>query len=140
MTPLNFKKLLETYAEAAFKKDEAALLAIYDKDVLTFDMWEHWSLQGIDAMRTLVRGWFASTGEDRDRVSFELIRTVEGADLAMAEAIVTYAAVNSAGEVLRSMQNRLTWVAAPKNGQWLIIHQHTSSPIDPNTTGVIFNR
>ena len=103
MSTVNFKKLIETYADAAFKKDEAALLGVYDQDVLSFDTWEHWSLRGIDAMRALVRGWFASTGEDRDRVSFELIRAIEGADLAMAEAIVTYAAVNSAGEVPRSV-------------------------------------
>jgi uncharacterized protein (TIGR02246 family) len=140
MTPCDFKPFFETYKNAAFDKDVAALLDIYADDVVAFDLWGSWSINGIDAMREMVRGWFASVGEDRDAISFELIRTVIGSDLALAEAFVTYTAVSAAGVALRSMQNRLTWVAAPRNGQWRIVHQHTSSPIDPATMAVQFSR
>jgi uncharacterized protein (TIGR02246 family) len=140
MTAFDFKPLFETYQNAAFHKDEATLLGIYANDVIAFDMWGRWSINGIDALCEMVRAWFASVGDDRDAVTFEVIRTVVGNDLAMAEAFVTYTAVNAAGVAQRSMQNRLTWVAAPRAGQWRIVHQHTSSPIDPATLAVQFSR
>jgi uncharacterized protein (TIGR02246 family) len=140
MQPIDFKALFETYKNAAFDKDEAALLQLYADDVIAFDMWGAWSIEGLDAMRTMVKGWFASLGDDRDAIAFEPVRMVAGSELALAETFVSYTAVNAAGTPLRSMQNRLTWVAAARNGAWKIIHQHTSSPIDPATASVVFNR
>ena len=116
------------------------MLGFYDKDVINFDMWGAWSLDGIGAVEKKVRGWFEWLGTDRDRVEFEIVRAVPGSDLAMAQAYISFAAINPAGEVLRSMDNRLTWVAAPKDGKWQIIHEHTSSPVSPDNAGVIFKR
>jgi len=140
MPAFDFKPLFDTYQHAAFDKDEQAMLSIYADDVIAFDLWGAWSIEGIAAMRGMVRAWFTSVGEDRDAITFEVVRTVVGSDLAVAEAFVSYTAVNAAGVALRSMQNRLSWVAAPRNGQWRIVHQHTSSPIDPATMSVMFAR
>ncbi|MGC9956366.1 nuclear transport factor 2 family protein, partial [Roseiarcus sp.] len=62
------------------------------------------------------------------------------AEMAAAYATVTYKAVSETGEVLRSMQNRLTWVAKRKNGGSKIVHQHTSAPIDPGKMSPILHR
>ena len=140
MAAIDFKHFFDTYKTAAYAKDEPALLQLYADDVVAFDMWGSWSIEGIAPMREMVQGWFRSLGEDRDSIAFEVIRTVVGSDLALAEAFVSYTAVDAAGTALRSMQNRLTWVAAPRDGQWRIVHQHTSSPIDPATTSVVFSR
>lgn len=77
--------------------------------------------------------WLTTLGSESVLVDFDEIRTFPGADFAAAAATVSYKAVSQQGEILRSMQNRLTWVAKPIHGAWKIGHQHTSAPIDPAT-------
>ena len=140
MSVCDFKALFQAYSMAARNKDAAAMLALYDDEVLAFDMWGAWSLDGIEAVRAMVQNWFGGLGEETVGVSFELVKAQYGADLASACAIVSFSAASPQGAVLRSMQNRLTWVAARRGDGWKIIHQHISSPIDPKTVSVIFSR
>ena len=82
----------------------------------------------LGAWRPNLDDWLGSLGENRDRVSFDDVRTVVRGDMGFLTAIVTYAAVNPAGETLRSLQDRLTWVLVRGGDGWLIAHQHTSFP------------
>jgi ketosteroid isomerase-like protein len=43
-------------------------------------------------------------------------------------ATVTYAALDETGAVLRSLEERLSWVLVKDDGRWRIVHQHTSCP------------
>jgi ketosteroid isomerase-like protein len=38
------------------------------------------------------------------------------------------------------MQNRFTWALKLEGSGWLIIHEHTSTPISSNDTKAIFHR
>ena len=62
-------------------------------------------------------------------MTIDRIRTVVVHDLATLSARATYAAISAAGEELRAMQNRLTWVLGIEEGAWKIVHEHTSVPI-----------
>ncbi len=119
----------DAYRDAVWARDADALLALYAPDVRVFDTWGIWSHEGIEGWAAAVRGWLGSLGAERVAVEVSDRRIVEGQDLASASACVTYAAIAEDGRRLRSMQNRLSWVLARRDGRWLIIHEHTSVPI-----------
>jgi ketosteroid isomerase-like protein len=136
----DFMSLFEAYQSSVLKKDAAALTALYDKDVVAFDMWRDWSHAGEERWGEMNEKRLGSLGSESVVVEFGDINIVVGDDVASAHATVTYKAVSETGDVLRSMQNRLTWVAKRKNRAWKIVHQHTSAPIDPSTMRAILHR
>lgn len=131
---------LSDYKAAVLAKDVDAFVALYAPDVLVFDMWRVWTYKGIAAWREMVAGWFGSLGAERVVVDFDDVQTIVSDDLAVVHTFVTYKAVNADGVDLRSMDNRMSMTLTQKNGAWKIVHQHTSSPIDPDTAQVIFRR
>ena len=130
-------RVLKAYSAAVLAKDLGAFVSLYDRDVFVFDAWDVRSYEGIDAWRGVTRDWFTSLGTERVVVDFMDERTSLSASLACASAIVRYAAVSPSGQELRSLQNRLTIVLETRNGEWKIVHQHTSSPIDFDTKKAI---
>jgi uncharacterized protein (TIGR02246 family) len=134
-------ELLERYRTAAHAKDVDAFAALYDDDVLVFDMWGRWTYDGLDAWRAGVADWFGSLGEERVAVEFDDVRTVVGDDVAAASAFVTFRGLSADGEELRSMQNRVTWtLRRTSDGTWKVVHEHTSAPLDFETSKPILRR
>lgn len=134
------ESFFDAYKTAVFEKNVDAFIALYDENILVFDTWQEWTFEGIAAWKIMVNGWFESLGSVRDAVSFEDTRIQNNGDLALLTAIAKFTAVSENGETLRYLQNRLTWVANRKEGDWKIIHQHISSPIDFETMKVILTR
>ena len=132
--------LFETYKNAVFQKDIEAFMAIFDEKILAFDMWGQWTYEGLTAWRAMTKGWFDSLGADRDVVDFSDIQIHSSGDLATATAFMKFTAVSDTGQELRFLQNRLTWIARKKGNDWKIIHQHTSTPIDPGTMKAMLHR
>jgi uncharacterized protein (TIGR02246 family) len=127
---LTVEELLERYAAAVRAKDADAFLDLYADDVRNFDLWERWSYDDKDALRAMVTEWFGSLPADEVvAVEFDEVRTQPGEDVAAVSAFTTFAAVAPDGTVLRSMNNRLTWVLRKDGeGAWKIAHEHTSAP------------
>jgi ketosteroid isomerase-like protein len=124
-------------SDAVYRKDVAGYLELYDDNVVVFDMWQQWTYKGLAAWRVMVSGWFSGLGTDRDRVTFRDTQIETSGDLGYITAIARFAAVSEAGEELRFLDNRLTWVIRRSGASWTIIHQHTSGPIDFNTMKVV---
>ena len=124
--------LFDRYSAAADAKDVEGFLSLYAEDIRSFDMWGSWSYDGIAEYRTMVEGWFAGLGDDRVGVEFDEIREVVGGDVAAASAFVTFRGLSAAGEELRSMNNRITWALRRIDGDWKVVHEHTSAPLDDN--------
>lgn len=122
-------RVLERYKSTVFAKDLEGFLSLYSENVRIFDTWEAWSYEGKNAWRPVIEKWFSSLGDETVAVSLKDIQVTLGADMAIAGALVTYAAVSSAGLTLRSIQNRLSVALARKGDDWLIVHEHTSVPI-----------
>jgi uncharacterized protein (TIGR02246 family) len=137
---MEFKFLFETYKKAVFQKDVEGFASIFDEKVQVFDMWGQWTYDGLVAWREMAKGWFASLGTDRDVITFDNIQIQETDELATATAFVRFTAVSEKGEELRYLENRLTWIARKKDAKWVIIHQHTSGPVDFETMKVILRR
>ncbi len=115
-------------------------MGLYDKDLIAFDLWEDWSHVGEGPWREMNAHWLGSLGSESVLVEFDDIAIVPGADVAAASATVSFKALSREGKILRSMQNRLTWVAKQTYGVWKIVHQHTSAPIDSATMKVKLQR
>lgn len=132
--------VLIDYKDAVFEKNLDALIALYDDNVVIFDMWGTWSHNGIDAWRQMAASWFDSLGTERVVVDFSDARSIVDQDLALIHAFVTYTAVDAGGEELRSLDNRISLTLKHSGDKWRIIHEHTSAPIDFETTKAMFKR
>ncbi|CAB3808783.1 YybH family protein [Paraburkholderia fynbosensis] len=133
-------QVLSDYRAAVLAKDVDRFAALYDRNVVLFDMWAAWSYKGITSLRDMTAGWFGSLGTERVIVDFSDVQATVGQDLAFVHAFVKFKAVTTDGVELRSMDNRLTMTLRQTGDGWKIVHQHTSSPIEPGTTSVIFKR
>jgi uncharacterized protein (TIGR02246 family) len=124
------EQMLRAYAAAVRAKDVDAFIDLYADDVRNFDLWNEWSYDGKDELRGMVAEWFGSLGDDEEvAVEWDDVRAQTGEDVAALSAFLTYSAVSPAGEKLRSMNNRLTWVLRKYgDGTWKIAHEHTSAP------------
>lgn len=138
MRTINAKQILDIYKAAVYAKDVEAFMALYADDIHVFDMWEKWSYQGAVAWREMVEGWFGSLGTERVVVDFLQTESTQTEDMAVVHTFVVYKGVSAEGDVLRSMQNRMTCVLKKQGDDWKIIHEHSSGPASLETGKVIF--
>ena len=132
--------VLNAYARAVYDQNVDAFMQLYTTDARVFDTWGVWSYEGSQERRPTIVQWFSSLGTERVRVSFEDVQVTQGEALAVLSAISTFAAISEQGEVLRSMQNRLTWALKYETGAWVIVHEHTSTPIGFADQKAMFHR
>ena len=137
---IDFHSFFETYKSAVLRKDVNLLMSLYSKDFTAFDMWDLWSHVGDVAWREMNEEWLSTLGSESVVVGFYDATVIPGDDVAAAYATVSYTAVSETGETLRSMDNRLSWVAKRESGVWKIIHQHTSAPLNSGTMTAILHR
>jgi len=133
-------QVLDAYQAAVNKKDVDGFVALYDQDVLIFDMWSEWSYQGLESWRSMVTDWFGSLGGERVIIEVHDFQIITEQGIAIIHAFVTIKGVSSEGEELRAMHNRFTWVLKNRGGVWKILHEHSSAPADFKTSKVILQR
>ena len=126
---LSVADLQQRYCAAVGDKDVKAFMRLYDPLVRVFDAWGEWQYDGAASWQKSVEGWFSSLEDEGVKVIFDETRSYGTAESAISSSIVTYAAVSSTGEVLRSMQNRLSWGLRSNGQELVVIHEHTSAPI-----------
>lgn len=122
-------ELQRKYIAAVSGRNVEALMQLYDPKLRVFDAWGVWQYGGRDAWRVAAEGWLSSDPSERFRVEFKETEVSGNADLALATAIVTYAADAPDGKELRAMQNRITWAVKTSGHNLKIVHEHTSAPI-----------
>ena len=133
--------LLARYAMAVGNKDVDAFVALYDEEVQVFDMWARWSYDGIDEWRAMAAEWFGSLGDEKVAVEFQDVDKIVGDGVAAAHAVMTIKGLSAEGEELRAMNNRLTWaLSKTPDGMWKVVHEHTSAPIDFETSKVMLQK
>jgi len=133
-------QVLDDYKSAVLAKDVDAFLALYDDEVRVFDMWGNWSYSGIAAWRAVVARWFEAHGSERVVVEFGDTQVRAAPDIAVINVFVVYRGVSAEGVELRSMTNRMTLALWRTAGRWKIVHEHTSAPVDHETTRAILAR
>jgi ketosteroid isomerase-like protein len=131
--------MLNAYKAAVLAKDVDAFVALYDRNVRVFDMWNEWSYEGLEAWRGMATAWFGALGDERVAVDVDGVETIVGRDVAVGHAFVTYKGLSAEGKPLRAMRNRLTWTLTRDGDAWKIAHEHTSAPVDFGTSKLIFS-
>jgi uncharacterized protein (TIGR02246 family) len=129
--------VLDAYRAAALAKDVGAFTSLYAADVRVFDAWATYSYEGLAAWRPVVQQWLGRLSDERVEVTAQDVQISCSTDRAVLSAFLTYAALSPAGDRLRAMQNRLTWILARKDDAWKIVHEHTSVPISEDLKAIL---
>ena len=133
-------QVLVAYKAAVNAKDVDTFVSLYDEDMVIFDMWGEWSYKGVESWRRIVTDWFGSLGNERLIVELDNAQVITEHNIAIAHAFVIFKGISAEGETLRAMENRFTWVLRNREGVWKILHEHSSAPIDFETSKVILQR
>jgi uncharacterized protein (TIGR02246 family) len=140
-TGQRIEDLFARYSAAVAAKDADAFLAIFDEKVRVFDTWGRWLYEGAGEWRAMAQGWFGGLGDETVTAEFSDVHVTSGETVAGAHAFVMFTGYSAAGERLRSMTNRLSWVLArDPAGEWKVVHEHTSAPAELETGKVILRR
>lgn len=133
---LKVEDMLKNYKDAVHEKDVEKFLAAYADDVYIYDCWENWECKGISLWRQNVVGWFNELNEGGYllNVDFNDVAILENNDVAFVHCAVKYAAFkDNVEEKIRQMTNRFTFGLKKVNESWLIVHEHSSVPLNPDT-------
>jgi ketosteroid isomerase-like protein len=117
------------YQDAAWNKDTAAMISLYDEEIEIFDMWEQGYITDAAAWKNVIIDWLGSLAEEKVKVSFERVIIHQSAAVGFASALIQFQAMSKEGVVVRSMKNRITLGFTLRETGWKVFHQHTSAPI-----------
>jgi ketosteroid isomerase-like protein len=134
--------VLENYKKAVYEKDVEKFLSMYAPEMHIYDCWGNWEINGTSSWKKNVAEWFNGLSEDGVllNVDFNDLVVEENSTLAFAHCAVTFAAhQEESGEKLRQMTNRFTFCLKKANESWVIVHEHSSLPINMETGKGIFN-
>ena len=134
-----FSEILSAYSAAIFEKDVDRYLSLYSDDILIFDMWNDWYLQGLQPWREMAENWFASLNSEKVVVTASEIQSHQFEDIVVGYAILRFAAIDAEGQELRYLNNRVSINMRQADGNWKIFHQHSSAPIDGKSIQVKFH-
>ena len=126
---MQIKDFFSIYQDAAWNKDTAAMVNLYDEQAVLFDMWDRGYYSNSLEWASIIEAWLGSLGDEKVKVEFEMIKIHESGKLGFASALVRYQALSNEGVVLRGMKNRISLGFTKKEEGWKVIHQHTSAPI-----------
>jgi len=142
MTDRNeIEAILDRYRTAVYTKDVDAFIGLYDEKARVFDLWGRWLYSGSAEWRKPAEEWFGSLGTERSSPEFHDVQIEIGDGVAAVHAFITYKGLSADGKELRSMDNRITWVLRKnREGEWKVVHEHTSAPADFDTGKVTLQR
>ena len=134
-----FTHMLAKYSASIFDKNVTNYVNLYSEDVLIFDMWNDWYVQGLNQWQDMAKGWFESLNTERVLVTASEIQSIQTGDIIVGHAILRFAAISSEGVELRYLNNRVSVCMRNFGGEWKIFHQHSSVPIDSKSIQVKFH-
>lgn len=129
-TPRDF---LDAYTAAYEALDVDAFLSLYSDDVRVFDVAEPAEYPNKSAWSAQVTGWFGSLAGSAE-CEFDDVHIIESEELAVITTHVEYQGT-VAGEEDEETQEmeidaRATFVLQKFDEEWLVIHEHTSIPVE----------
>ena len=128
------REIIEEWAAGVRARDIDAVLRHHAQELLMFDVVGPVRLQGLDAYRrTWIEQffpWHGGTGR------FELValQVSAGADIAFATALLECVGTEDGKKVAFTL--RLTIGLEKRNGEWSIVHEHHSQPLDFDTARI----
>ena len=130
--------VLGAYSAAVDGKNLTDFTGLYAPDVHVYDAWGKFEYVGAEAWQAMAADWYGSLGTETVRLDFADVRVLAGEKVAMLSAAATFTAFSADGGKLRSLTNRMTMGLELRGSRWLIVHEHSSLPIDMETGRGIF--
>ena len=125
------EQLVRRQEQAIRAKDIDQAMAQYSNDIVSFDVVNTLQKVGIDACRDRLKSWLSQfPGEFTFDV--EDLSTLAGEELAICHSI-NHVKGMRAGGVEIDMRWRSTVCYRKSGTEWLITHEHSSVPFDPET-------
>lgn len=125
------------YKQSAWGKDAESMIAMYDDNVVIFDMWSHGYQTGLAGWSIEIKNWFGSLGEEKVNVIFDMMEIHESENVAFGHALITFQAISIDNSIIRSMKNRITLGFTKNKDLWKVVHQHTSAPINSEREAIL---
>lgn len=134
-------ELLDNYKAAVLEQSVDKFMSMYDANVHIFDSWSKWSIQDKDAWRNQVSDWFSVLQRDKStlRVIYEDLTIFEEETLASIHTNIRFSEYNSNNIEFRHLTNRFTFILKKIHSEWIIVHEHSSLPINPDDGKGMFN-
>jgi ketosteroid isomerase-like protein len=112
------RSIIERWAEAVQNRDMEGTLARHSADILMFDVPEPIQAKGIDEYRETWDLFFTYSPGGVDSFRLHELEVVAGDSIAFAHSLIDVVEVRC----------RLTVALRKIGGEWLIVHEHHSSP------------
>lgn len=128
MSTTQIRERLDAWTQALHAKDLDALMALYAPDTITFDLMPPSQVDGADRYRKNFERWFAAMPGPIDYEMHDL-RITTGDEVAFCHSLNHVKATRANGEKA-DYWVRVTVGFQRRNGQWLVIHDHVSMPMD----------
>jgi uncharacterized protein (TIGR02246 family) len=128
---VRIRAMVDAWTEAVRSGDIDARVADYAPDVLSFDAVDPLQRVGSPAVRERLAAWLSSYDGPVDYSPRDVAVTA-ASDVAFVHCLNHIRGTRSAGGDV-DMWVRTTTCLRKLHGRWLIVHEHTSSPFDPQT-------
>lgn len=123
------QSIIDRYAQAVYDKNLLDFLALYSEQAYIYDTWDHWSYASRDAWAENIDYWFKGLGDELVKVDYEVQFSEEGENFGVVVADMTFRAMDKDLQPLRQITNRFSFVLKKIDGEWKIIHEHSSLPV-----------
>jgi ketosteroid isomerase-like protein len=128
------RRVIEEWAAAVRARNIDGVLRRHAEDLLMFDVIGPTQLRGLNAYRRSwveqFFPWHGGTGR------FELVdlKVSAGAEVAFATSLLECAGMENGKKVDFTL--RLTIGLEKRNGEWVVVHEHHSEPLDFDTSKI----
>lgn len=131
------RQTFDQYVDAMKRKDLDTIMSLYASDVVAFDVPPPLSYAGRDEYR---KSWEKGLSMMQGELEYEArnLKIGVSGDLAYLHGLTRMGMTMSDGERMDSWM-RLTWCLRKTQGKWLIVHEHGSFPIDPESNQALTN-
>ncbi|MEX0784354.1 MAG: nuclear transport factor 2 family protein [Dehalococcoidia bacterium] len=128
------RKIVEEWAAGVRAQDIDAVLKRHSTDLLMFDVVGPVHLEGLDAYRNTWAEQFFPWHGGTGRFDLVDLKVSAGADVAFATALLECAGTEDGQRVAFTL--RLTIGLEKRDGEWIVVHEHHSQPLDFDTARI----
>lgn len=126
------RALIEERAKAVRARDIDGAVADLAPDVVAFDVINPLQNKGADAVRKRIADWFSSFAGTTLGYEIAELSITTGDDVAFSHSLNQVKGTKADGQEIE-MCWRATTCYRKIDGQWLVTHEHSSVPFDPET-------
>lgn len=133
--------VLDQYKTAVYNQDIDLFMELYNNSIHIYDSWNTWEITSKTEWKKVIENWFNGLKRDLStlKVSFEDCVINEDKNIAFIHMSIRFSEFNSHNIEFRHLTNRFTIGLKNIDDKWMIVHEHSSLPIDSDQGVGLFN-